>query len=187
MAINITDDGSTVKLVIDSEYSQSTLNLPTIPAQTRFIEKNNLTVKAQGNQVELVDGTTKYSFLYSDITTPSGASASAVASLIEAFLDASSGIITVALNDGATSTTSNVASSATVVTLKAANTSRVKLVIVHDDTASTLYVKEGATASATDFTYKLTPGDTLIIDDYTGIVTGIWSAATGTARVTETV
>ena len=89
--------------------------------------------------------------------------------------------------NGPTSTTSNVASSVTVVTLKVANAIRVKLVVMHDDAASTLYVKEGATATATDFTYKLLPGDTLIIDDYTGIVTGIWSAATGTARVTETV
>jgi hypothetical protein len=88
---------------------------------------------------------------------------------------------------GVTSTTSNVASSVTVVTLKAANTSRVKLVVYHDDTASTLYVKEGSAATATDYTYKLSPGSTLFIDDYTGIVTGIWSAATGTARVTETV
>ena|SRR3990167_3826492 len=95
-------------------------------------------------------------------------------------------VITVFLNDGATSATSSVASSVTVVTLKALNANRVKLVVFHDDTASTLYVKEGATATTTDFTYKLLPGDTLIIDDYTGIVTGIWSAATGNARVTET-
>jgi hypothetical protein len=97
----------------------------------------------------------------------------------------------IAIRKGATSTTANVASSATVVTLQAANSSRVKLTIVHDDTASTLYVKEGSTATLTDYTYKLSPsayGDTtLIIDDYSGIVTGIWSVATGTARVTETV
>lgn len=97
------------------------------------------------------------------------------------------GTVTVANDNGATSTTSSVASNVISVTLKAANTSRVKLVVFHDDVASTLFIKEGATASSTDFTYKLLPGDTLIIDDYTGLVAGIWSAATGNARITETV
>ena len=88
---------------------------------------------------------------------------------------------------GVTSTETNVSNSVTSVTLKAANTARIKLVVVNDDTAATLYVKEGATASATSYTYKLLPGDTVIIDDYQGIVDGLASAATGTARVTETV
>lgn len=95
-------------------------------------------------------------------------------------------IADLALMDGDTSATSSVASNASNVTLKAANTSRVKLVVVNEGDDN-LYVKEGATASVTDYTYKLEAGDTLIIDDYTGIVDGIWDIASGSARITETV
>jgi hypothetical protein len=90
------------------------------------------------------------------------------------------------LMDGTTSATSSVASNVASVTLKASNTSRVKLVIVNEGDDN-LYVKEGATASVTDYTYKLEANDTLIIDDYTGIVDGIWDVASGSARITETV
>lgn len=83
-----------------------------------------------------------------------------------------------------TATLTNVSASASSVTLKAANTSRGKLVIVNDS-PSDLYVKYGATASATSYTYKLGPGDTLTELHYTGIVDGIWVTATGNARVTE--
>ena len=84
----------------------------------------------------------------------------------------------------ATSTLTNVTSSATSVTLKASNASRVSLTITNDST-SVLYVKEGATASATSYTWRLASYDTLVIDDYTGIVDGIWVSANGSARVTE--
>ena len=85
---------------------------------------------------------------------------------------------------GTTSTLSNVAGSASSVTLKAANTGRIRLTIYNDST-SALYIKEGATASTSSFTWKLAPCDTLIIDDYSGVVDGIWDSATGNARVTE--
>jgi len=88
---------------------------------------------------------------------------------------------------GVTSTETSVAANLANVTLKAANTARIKLVIYNDDTAASIYVKEGATATSTSFTYKLGPGDYVFIDDYQGIVDGIWTAATGSARVTETV
>ena len=85
------------------------------------------------------------------------------------------------------STLSNVASSASNVTLLAANTSRKGLVIMNDSTAI-LYIKFGATASATSFTYKLSGGETFempMSPIYTGIVDGIWASANGSARVTE--
>ena len=85
----------------------------------------------------------------------------------------------------ATSTLASVAGSASSVQLVAANSSRVKAVI-HNDSAATLYVKEGTTASTTDFTYKLFQDDFAIVDDYTGQIDGSWSSATGNARVTET-
>jgi len=87
---------------------------------------------------------------------------------------------------GASSATTQVGDSATVVTLKAANTSRVKLTVVNTSSA-VLYVKEGSSATTSDWTYRLEQYDSAIIDDYSGIVTGIWSSdAGGVANVTET-
>lgn len=87
---------------------------------------------------------------------------------------------------GSSSATTQVGDSATVVTLKAANSARVKLVIANTSTAI-LYVKEGSTATASDWSYRLEQYDVAIIDDYDGVVTGIWSADSGGfANVTET-
>lgn len=84
-------------------------------------------------------------------------------------------------------TLTNVASSATNVTVVAANSSRRALIIVNDSTAS-LYLKFGATASATSYSIKLTAGatyETPVSHIYTGIIDGIWASANGAARVTE--
>lgn len=78
------------------------------------------------------------------------------------------------------------AASATSVTVLAANTSRLGAIIVNDSTA-TLYLKYGATASTSSFTYKLQGGATweMPAPIFTGVLDGIWSSATGNARVTE--
>lgn len=83
-------------------------------------------------------------------------------------------------------TLTSVAASATSVTLAVLNAARLALVVVNDSTAI-LYVALAATASATSFTYKLAAGDTIELPSpgYTGIVTGIWASATGSARLTE--
>jgi hypothetical protein len=88
----------------------------------------------------------------------------------------------------ATATLANVAGSASSVTLQAANTARLGLMIYNDSTAL-LYVKFGATASTSSFTVRLgsqqyyeLPNNPAI---YTGVVDGIWASATGNARVTE--
>jgi hypothetical protein len=85
-----------------------------------------------------------------------------------------------------TATLANVAGSASSVTLQASNAARIGLILSNDSTA-TLYVKYGATASATSFTYRLAPGAYWEMPQpiYTGIVDGIWSAANGFARMTE--
>ena len=86
-----------------------------------------------------------------------------------------------------TATLSNVAGSASSVTLLALNTARLSAVIYNDSTAI-LYVKFGSTASTTSYTYQLQANMTLElmqIPMYTGIITGIWASATGSARVTE--
>jgi hypothetical protein len=85
----------------------------------------------------------------------------------------------------ATGTSTNVASSASSVTLLAANTSRFGAMIFNDSTA-VLYVKLGATASATSYTVKMDAGDYFEVPyEYTGIIDGIWASATGSARITE--
>lgn len=86
----------------------------------------------------------------------------------------------------ASTTSVQVASSVANVTLKASNASRKMLIIVNDST-SILYVKLGATATSTSYSYKLAAGDILELPHpiYTGIVDGIWVSANGNAYVTE--
>lgn len=91
-----------------------------------------------------------------------------------------------------TATLANVAASAASVTLQASNAARLGLVIVNDSTGADLYVKLGATASVTSYTYYLPRGINgqlsileLPLPVYTGIVDGIWSSASGNARMTE--
>jgi hypothetical protein len=86
---------------------------------------------------------------------------------------------------GTTGDTTSVASSITVVTLKASNTSRKSLKIVNDGT-KILYVREGSGATTSLYTWKLEQDEMAIINDYNGIVTGIWDVANGSAKVTET-
>lgn len=84
-----------------------------------------------------------------------------------------------------TGTHANVAGSASSVTLLAANPSRLGAAIFNDSTAD-LYVKLGATASATSFTIKLDQdGYYEVPFQYTGVIDGIWGSATGAARVVE--
>lgn len=81
---------------------------------------------------------------------------------------------------------SNVASSDSNVTLKAANASRRGLIIFNDSSA-VLYIKFGATASSSSFTVKVAAGGywEMPLPIYQGIVDGIWASANGNARVTE--
>jgi hypothetical protein len=78
------------------------------------------------------------------------------------------------------------ASSATNATLVAANVNRIGMIVYNDSTAI-LYLKYGATASATSFTVPMGPGAywEMAPPIYTGQVDGIWSAANGNARITE--
>lgn len=87
----------------------------------------------------------------------------------------------------ASATVTQVASSATVVTLQAANADRRGLLIFNDSTAA-LYVKYGSAASATSFSVKIAAGGYWEMPQppYSGIVTGIWASANGNAYVTET-
>jgi hypothetical protein len=79
----------------------------------------------------------------------------------------------------------NVAASATSVTVLALNAQR-RGATIYNDSSTTLYLKLGATASTTSFTVKMLTDDYFEVPFwYTGIIDGIWSSATGSARVTE--
>jgi hypothetical protein len=85
-----------------------------------------------------------------------------------------------------TATLANVASSATNVTLVSSSTSR-KGLIVHNDSTQIVYVKYGATASTSSYTYKIPADATWEMPSpiYTGQVDAIWASANGNARTTE--
>ncbi len=85
-----------------------------------------------------------------------------------------------------TGTETNVAGSATSVTILAANSSR-KAASIYNDSSAILYLLLGVgPASTTVFTVEMA-SNTLyeVLANYTGIITGIWASATGSARVTE--
>ena len=103
----------------------------------------------------------------------------------------SSGPSTVAIGGGGTApTVTNVAASASSVTLLAANTARKQAIITNSMGSATLRViYKAAVASATNFSDILLAGSSVRLDpgDYTGEIRGIWDAATGFAMVTEIV
>jgi len=90
-------------------------------------------------------------------------------------------------NKSGTSALTDVAASASSVTILSANAARNYAMIHNDSVSATLKLKYGATASATSFTGQpIRPGQSAFIDDgYTGRIDGIWDAAVGTARITE--
>lgn len=85
-----------------------------------------------------------------------------------------------------TATLANVAGSATSVALFAA-TAGARTRSVYNDSAATLYLKYGATASTTSYTVQIPAGGYFEFPQpcYAGAVDGIWSSATGAARCTE--
>lgn len=82
----------------------------------------------------------------------------------------------------------SVDSLATNATLKDSNPGRRGLIIENTD-ANALYVKYGATASATSFTFSLAQGGKYVMslsELYTGRIDGIWAGnGSGAAKITE--
>ncbi len=117
-------------------------------------------------------------------TTSTTAVTQATGTNLHAVID--SGSVTAVDSTASSTTIAQVASSATTTTLKALNASRKMLIIVNDST-QILYVKMGATASTTSYSFKLSAGETLELPRpmYTGVVDGIWATANGNAYVTE--
>lgn len=84
-----------------------------------------------------------------------------------------------------TGTITSVASATSTTSLLASNSSR-KGATIYNDGLAVLFVACAGTASTTAFTYKLQAGAAVNLDfNYTGAVSGIWSAALGSARITE--
>jgi len=85
-----------------------------------------------------------------------------------------------------TGTHASVASSASNVTLLAANSSRKGFSIFNDST-QVLYVKLGATATTSSYAFQVAAGGYYENGPvvYSGNVDGIWASANGNARVVE--
>ena len=95
------------------------------------------------------------------------------------------GTVTANRTRAASASVTSVADTASSTTLKASNANRLGIVIYNDSTV-TLYVKYGATATTSDYTYQLQAGESLREELYTGIIDGIWASdASGAAKVTE--
>lgn len=103
-------------------------------------------------------------------------------------VDQSGNVVTIGTSAISLATLSNVGDSASSVTVLAANANR-KGAIIYNDSSAILYLKYGATASTSSFTYRVNPFQTLEIKSdalYLGIIDGIWASdAGGNARVTE--
>lgn len=84
-----------------------------------------------------------------------------------------------------TATLANVASSATNVTLFAAANANGRAVF--NDSTAVLYLKFGATASATSYTVQIAAEGYYEFPQpaYCGQVDGVWASANGSARVTS--
>jgi hypothetical protein len=96
--------------------------------------------------------------------------------------------VTIASNQDVVSepTIASIPASTTVVTLIEANANR-KSFSVQNDSTAILYLKTGAGASTTDHSAKILAGGYWEppCDRVTCIITGIWSAANGSAKCTE--
>lgn len=98
----------------------------------------------------------------------------------------------VTANKVATPTLTNVAASASSVTLLSATSTRRQVILVNDS-AAICYVKFGTTASTSSYTVQMPAiasgvASHLFIDEnpvYTGRIDAIWASATGNMRITE--
>lgn len=172
--IHILEDASTrgrYAAVTASNALKVDASVAAISAKTQDGAGNNLTSAARGSEralsVQVVDASGN------QITTFGGGAVT------------NAGTFAVQANLGATGTLTNVSGSASSVTLLASNAARRKAIIVNDSSA-TLYIKFGTTASTTSYSVPpLGPYEAWEETVYTGRIDGIWSSATGTARVTE--
>lgn len=86
----------------------------------------------------------------------------------------------------ASGTQASVASSATSVTILAANSNRLGAAVYNDSTQILYLLLAATTASTSAYSVQVaSQGYYEVPSNYTGQLTGIWAAANGNARVTE--
>jgi len=151
MAIAITDDGSTLKIVDGTNIA--------------YVSKDGLTISKSGDYIFIQENDgSNYKYLYTDVTTPSSASAAELAATLEGYMEGN--------------TTSNTPSIKSSTTAAEANESRNGILIQNLGT-NTLYVRWGSGASTSLFHAALKAGDanddgkggSIYKNKYTGIVT----------------
>lgn len=153
-------------------------------------------VDGSGNHVTSFGGTGGTSSSFGAAFPGSGTALGAIDSgglMAGLNLDASgnlkvSGSLTTTPPASATATLSSVTAAATTTTVLASNASRLGFTL-YNDSDSAVFVKLGATASASSFFKKMLPYESLTTRDlgvnYTGRIDAIWDSATGNMRVTE--
>ncbi|MCC5635650.1 hypothetical protein LC593_07255 [Nostoc sp. CHAB 5844] len=93
--------------------------------------------------------------------------------------------VTVNNSTSSTATPTSVTSSTTNTTIVAANSNRKGGTIWNNSTAK-LYIEFGVTASTSAFTAVLEAGGYYEIPfNYTGVISGVWASANGSALVRE--
>lgn len=138
---------------------------------------------------------TDYAVLVDDVTDSTlGTGAKQLIGIVDATINSTNKLLVDASNSasvrerrGTTATNTTVADSATSGTLLASNAARVSATVTNDSSAR-LYVLYGSgTASSTSYTFFLDTGETVVVDDFTGQLTGVWATDPndGAARVTE--
>lgn len=117
---------------------------------------------------------------------PTGYNDTAVQASRVTLVDGTTGSATpVGTSAAGTGATTSVASSATTVTLLAANSARLGATVYNDST-QVLYLLLGAgTASASVYTVQIAAGSYYEVPfRFTGVLTGLWASANGSARIT---
>lgn len=98
------------------------------------------------------------------------------------------GAVSVAPTGAGTGTLSSVSAAASSTSLLAANSARLGAIVYNDSTATLYLGLTSGTVSTTAYTVQLPAGAVYELSrdlGYTGALTGIWSSATGAARLTE--
>jgi hypothetical protein len=119
----------------------------------------------------------------SSLPLPTGAATSALQTTGNTSLSSIDGKLAVPR----TPTTTSVASSASSATLLASNTNR-RGVSINNVSTATLYLSFSTPATTANSFLAMAPNSFLLLDQQmvvTGAIYGIWSAANGTAQVTE--
>lgn len=88
---------------------------------------------------------------------------------------------------GATANLSSVSDSASSTTIKIANPARQSVTITNDSSARLYLGYTSGSVSTTVYSFSLAQHETVVIDDYTGQINGIWASdpGDGGARITE--